>query len=110
MFIKDDRLYLAHIQDAIAKIDKYLGDVAYGHFSANDMMIDAVIRQLAIIGEAANNLSEDFCIAHPEIPFKDIIDMRNILVHDYAGVSTKIVWDTCKQNLPELSECVRASL
>ena len=110
MSIKDDALYLGHIQDAIAKIEKYLTEVDFDTFSVNDMMIDAVIRELAIVGEAANNLSEGFCGAHPEIPFRDIIDMRNILIHNYAGVSVKIVWDTCKHNLPDLKKCVHRSL
>jgi len=107
---KDDRLYLGHIRDAIAKIEKYLADVQFEAFSANDMMVDAVIRELAIIGEATNNLSENFRKVHPEIPFRDIIDMRNILIHNYAGVSTKIVWDTYKHNLPDLKHCVNRSL
>ena len=110
MSTKDDRLYLGHIRDAIAKIEEYLADVQFEKFSANDMMVDAVIRELAIIGEATDDLSEEFCKVHPEIPFRDIIDMRNILIHNYAGVSTRIVWDTCKHNLPGLKECVYRSL
>ena len=74
------------------------------------MMIDAVVRELAIIGEATNNLSDDFRRNHSDIPFRDIIDMRNILIHDYAGVNTKVVWDTCKNNLPELKQFVTDKL
>ncbi len=104
--MKDNTLYLGHIRDAIDKIERYIFDVAFKDFSSNDMMIDAVVRELAIIGGATNNLSDGFRRSHPDIPFRDIIDMRNILIHDYAGVNTKVVWDTCKKNLPELKQLV----
>jgi len=76
-------------------------------FVANRMMVDAVVRQLEIIGEATSKLSKDFREANPEIPFRDIIDMRNVLIHDYAGVNTTIVWETCKNDLPQLREAVK---
>lgn len=104
--MKDNTLYLGHIRDAIDKIERYISDVAFEDFASNDMMVDAVVRELAIIGEATNNLSDDYRRSHPDIPFRDIIDMRNILIHDYAGVNTKVVWDTCKKNLPELKQFV----
>ena len=78
----------------------------YEQFVSNEMMVDAVVRQLEIIGEAANNLSSDFRESHPEIPFRDIIDMRNLLIHNYAEINTKVVWETCKTNLPELKTFV----
>jgi uncharacterized protein with HEPN domain len=71
-----------------------------------NMMVDAVVRELEIIGEATSNLSDDFRTEHSAIPFRDVIDMRNILIHNYAGVNTKIVWDTCKENLPQLKKFV----
>lgn len=102
--MKDNTLYLGHIRDAIDKIERYISGVAFEDFASNDMMIDAVVRELAIIGEATNNLSDGFRRSNPDIPFRDIIDMRNILIHDYAGVNSKVVWDTCKRNLPELKQ------
>jgi len=104
--MKDNTLYLGHIRDAIDKIESYILDVNYEQFASNNMMIDAVVRELAIIGEATNNLSEDFRKNHPEIPFRDIIDMRNILIHNYTDVNIKVVWDTCKNNLPDLKKIV----
>ncbi len=104
--MKDNTLYLGHIRDAIDKIERYISGIIFNDFASNDMMIDAVVRELAIIGEATNNLSDGYRRSHPDIPFRDIIDMRNILIHDYAGVNTKVVWDTCKKNLPELKQFV----
>ncbi len=106
MSTKDETMYLSHIRDAIEKIESYIHDVSYEQFFSNSMIIDAVVRKLEIIGEATNKLSEDFCKNYPEVPFRDIIDMRNILIHDYAGVNNKVVWETCKKNLPELKKFI----
>ena len=102
MSIKDNRLYLGHIRDAIEKIESYIAHVDYEQFAANDMMVDAVVRELEILGEAANNLSPEFSRNHPDIPIRDMIDTRNVLIHNYAGVNTKIVWETCQKDLAEL--------
>ena len=104
--MKDNRLYLEHIRDAIEKIQRYIAEVGYEDFTSNEMMVDAVVRELEIIGEAANNLSDDFRQNNARIPSRDIIDMRNVLIHDYAGVNTRIVWETCKKNLPELKKAI----
>jgi len=104
--MKNDTLYLGHIRDAIENIGSYTAGVDYKKFASNNMMVDAVVRQLEIIGEAANNLSSTFRRKHPDIPFRDIIDMRNVLIHDYAGVNAHIVWDTCQNDLPKLRSCV----
>ena len=100
--MKPDRVYLSHMRDAIAKIERYLTGVDYETFAGNDVMIDAVVRELEIIGEAARNLSVPFVEKHPEIPWSRIRRMRNILIHEYFGVSLKVVWDTSHSNLPQL--------
>jgi uncharacterized protein with HEPN domain len=108
--MKDDTLYLGHINDAIEAIEQYLGIASYDRFTADRMMVDAVVRELEIIGEATSKLSKDFRRGNPHIPFRDIIDMRNVLIHDYAGVNTRIVWETCKNDLPALKKAVKKSL
>jgi uncharacterized protein with HEPN domain len=105
--MKDDTLYLGHIRDAIEAIESYMADVNYRQFASNKMMVDAVVRELEIIGEAVGKLSSDFRESHSDVPFRDIIDMRNVLIHDYAGVNTKIVWDTCKNDLPSLKPVIQ---
>lgn len=97
-----DRAYISHILEAIGKIEKYLDGADFEAFAENDMLLDAVIRELAVIGEAANRLSDNFREKRPDVPFAKIIGMRNFLVHEYFGVETKTVWDTCKEKLPEL--------
>jgi len=108
--MKDDQVYLRHILDAIGKIEIYLEGQAYESFCTNDMMIDAVVRELEIIGEATNNLSEHLRESHPEIPWRDAIDMHNFLIHDYFGIRTHVVWDTCKNDLPLMKELINKLL
>lgn len=108
--LHDDNFYLGHIRDAINSVDKYLGNIDYDSFCQNSMLIDAVVRQIEIIGEASNNLSDKFKNSHSQIPFRDIIDMRNFLAHEYFGVNTKVVWDTCKNDLPELESIINSTL
>ena len=105
--MKPDAVYLSHMRDAIAKIERYLAGVDYETFAANDMMIDAVVRELEIIGAAARNLSVSFLEEHPDIPWSRIKRMRNILIHEYFGVNLKVVWDTTHSNLPQLKAFIR---
>jgi uncharacterized protein with HEPN domain len=108
--MKDDRTYLLHILDAIEKISTYIAAVEFDEFSHNDMMIDAVVRELEIIGEASRHLSEEFQDKHFEIPWYKIKAMRNVLIHEYFGVNLKVVWDTCKNDMPALKTFIEKLL
>jgi len=108
--MKDDKVFLRHILDATKKIEEYLSAVSYEHFSRNDMMIDAIVRELEIIGEASGNISKDFQKEHPDVMWAKMKATRNFLIHEYFAVNTKIVWDTCKENLPELKQFVSGLL
>ena len=104
--MKDDKTYLLHLQEAIEKIERYIASVEFDDFSDDDMMIDAVVRELEIIGEAARNLSDSFQEKHYVIPWYKIKAMRNVLIHEYFGVNLKVVWDTCKNDMPALKSFV----
>lgn len=108
--MKNDKIYLEHILDAIKIIDGYIGNMNYEEFKENQMAIDAVIRQLAVVGEAANNLSQEFVKNNPDLPFRDAIDMRNFLIHEYFGVNVQLVWETAKNDLPGLRKFIEKSL
>jgi uncharacterized protein with HEPN domain len=71
-------------------------------FMASELHQDAAIRSLEVIGEAASQVSAEFHGAHPEIPWRDIIGMRNRLIHAYSNVSLDTVWDVLQTKLPEL--------
>jgi len=104
--MKSDKVYLRHILEAVEKIESYLAGISYEDFSKNSMAIDAVVRELEIIGEASNNLTERFREEHPDMFWAKMKAMRNFIIHEYFAVNTKIVWDTCKNNLPPLKRFI----
>jgi uncharacterized protein with HEPN domain len=88
--------------DAVGKIDQYTEGMAFEDFVKDEKTIDAVIRQLTVIGEAAAHVPEDIISMAPGIPWPEIRGMRNVVVHEYFGVNTRIIWETVKKNLPDL--------
>lgn len=103
--MKDDRVYLAHIRDAIKRIDAFTSG-GRERFLAETIVQDAVIRNLEVIGEAVKGLSEDLRTAHPDIPWKQFAGMRDVLIHHYFGVKLDMVWQVVEDHLPQLRERV----
>ena len=97
---KTDTIYLEDIKKAIKKIHQHLNDTSKERFLENEMQQDAVMRQLAIVGEAADHLSKEFCGNHPTFPVREAADMRNFLIHAYDEVNLEIVWKTIELDLP----------
>lgn len=102
-----DDLYLRHLQDAIDKIERYVA-VGYDEFMHVSHWQDAVIRQLEIIGEAVKRLSPEATQRHPDIPWRRIAGMRDVLIHDYAGVDLEAVWQVAQADLPNLRRAIEA--
>jgi len=100
--MKDDMVYIEHILDAIDKILDYSSGLTHDQFVQNDMVVDAVIRNIEIIGEASKKVSNNLKQVHFEIPWKEIAGMRDKLIHDYLGVDTEIIWQTIIEDLPIL--------
>jgi uncharacterized protein with HEPN domain len=107
---RDDRAYLMHILDAIGQIETYVSGITYEHFAASRMCHDAVIRQIEVIGEATKNLSDNTRVSTPDIPWKDIAGMRDILIHQYFGVDLGAVWDTATIDLPMIKPSIEQLL
>ena len=103
---RDERVYLQHILDAIARIDEYLTGIDETRFHQTNLVQDGVIRQLEIIGEATKQVSPETRAQYPQIPWQDVAGMRDKLIHHYFGVDLDVVWLTVKEDLPFLKEIV----
>jgi uncharacterized protein with HEPN domain len=99
--------YLADIQTAITKVDRYTHGMDIHAFLANELVQDAVLRNIAIIGEAVSKLGKELTERHPDVPWANISGMRNRLVHEYNGINLKLVWNTIQIVIPSFSEKVR---
>lgn len=107
---KDHRLFLDDILEAIAKIRDYTAELDYAAFTKDAKTQDAVVRNLEIIGEAAGRLPDSVLAESPETEWRKIVGMRNILVHEYFGVSIPVIWDIIKNKLDALEIACRSLL
>lgn len=108
--MKEDRLYLIHIEESIDRIHAYVAGLDFHDFMQKSLVQDAVLRNLQVLAESTQRLSADFKAAHPEIEWYKIAGLRNILVHDYLGIDMETVWLVVKNNLPELHEIITTAL
>jgi len=105
--MRDFRLYLDDIQDAIAQIRSYVHGMNQEDFVMDRKTQDAVVRNLEIIGEAAKNLTEEVLKEAPQIDWRKIKALRNILIHEYFGINLSIVWDIVQNKLGQLEVACR---
>lgn len=99
--MKDNKVYLASIIDSINKILEYTKD-GQDAFLNNSMIQDAVIRNLEILGEATKNITTDLRDSRPDIPWRKMAGLRDVLIHDYLGIDVYIVWNVVQDELPDL--------
>jgi uncharacterized protein with HEPN domain len=107
--VKDDRVYLEHIRDALNDIATYT-TAGRDVFFAERMRQDATLRKLEVIGQAVKNLSEQTKSREPQIPWKQVAGMRDKVIHDYFGVNLEIVWGVIEKELPKLGRAIKALL
>ncbi len=90
--------------DAIAKIEQYTQDMDFDTFVTSSMAIDAVVRNIEIVGEASRHLDDAFRNQYPEIPWQKIAGIRNRIVHEYFGVDVSIIWFIVEKELNPLKQ------
>lgn len=107
--MRDDRSRLLDVIEAIERIERY---AARGReaFDRDELLQTWVVHHIQIVGEAVRKLSDALRSEHPEIPWAEIIGMRNIVVHDYFGVDTEEVWAAVERDLPDLKRKIQAIL
>ena len=103
--MKDDRVYLLHVRDAVQRILEYTSEGREAFFQDAKTQ-DAVVRNLEIVGEAVKHLSDAGKSACPEVPWKRVAGMRDKLIHEYFGVNLALVWDVVALDLPNLKACI----
>lgn len=96
---RNPRLYLSDILESIEKIKQYTAGLKYEQFEKASMVIDAVIRNFEIIGEASSHMPEEIQEQHPQVPWYKMKAMRNIMTHEYHRVDLRIVWETAQKDL-----------
>ena len=97
-----DDAYLLDMLLATRKVQQFTQGVTWNQFQGDDLLQNAVMRLIQIVGEAARKVSPEFKQAHPEIPWQGIVGMRNRLVHDYFRIESSRVWEVIEKDLPAL--------
>jgi uncharacterized protein with HEPN domain len=105
--MRDDIAYIEHILLSISKIEVFTGNMTRSDFEQNEMVQDAVIRNIEIIGEVSKRVSSDLKTTYFDIPWKEMSGMRDKLIHDYMGVDIDVVWKTIKTDIPQLSILIK---
>lgn len=104
---REDRLFINDIVQACEKVGRYSAGVSRNQFIADDKTYDAVLRNLEIIGEAVKHLSVKFKEGHSQIEWRKIAGFRDMVVHEYFGLDTNILWDVVTNEVPRLQEQLR---
>ena len=104
MLERDYTLYLQDIIDAIDAIGSYINGLDYEQFIENPMVVDAVLRRLEVIGEAAKAIPPEIRKKNPDIPWTKIVGLRNIVIHRYFGIDEENIWEIVTVNIVQLKQ------
>jgi hypothetical protein len=99
---RDPDLLIEDMLAAIRKIERYIEGMEQGQFRQDEKTVDAVARNLEILGEATRQIPEDFMARFPDVPWRQMAGLRNRIVHDYFGLDLEIIWQIIRHNLPTL--------
>jgi len=107
---RDVRLFLTDIHGAIEKIERYSKGLTLEEFWENELVADAVVRNLEIIGEAARHVPDEFRARFPEADWRRVVGFRNVVIHEYFDVDLDIVWVVITRHMPKLKKVVARML
>ena len=101
---RDIRVHIEDVLDSIAKIEQYTQAIDEQDFLANTQLQDAVLRRLEIMGEAVKNIPLTFRDRYPDVPWKKIAGLRDVLIHEYFGVNMRRAWKVARQDIFDLKQ------
>jgi len=107
---RDFRVYLEDILEAIARIQRYTQGLSQDAFADDQRTVDAIVRNLEVIGEAVKQLPAEVRLRAPAVEWQKIAGLRDILIHQYFGIDIEIVWDVVQTKLPDLRAAVLSIL
>ena len=108
--MRDPKLYLKDILEAMEAIERFVGGIDFETFEGDDMRVSAVIQKFEIIGEASKSVPESIKQKYTTVPWRDMAGMRDRLIHFYFGIKYDLVWNTIKQDIPEVKPLIREIL
>ncbi|SRR3989338_10717466 len=103
---KDAMIFLEHILESINDIESFSHDVSKEELGKNREKLNAIVRSIEIIGEAAKNIPNPFKKEHPKVAWKEIVGVRDVLIHHYFGIDLNILWEIIKKDIPILKKQV----
>ncbi len=103
---RDYRVYLEDVLESIGRIQHYVGGFSFDSFQDDRRTVDAVVRNLEIIGEAVKQLPEGIRTKHPDVDWKKIAGLRDILIHNYFGIDLELIWDILENKLTPLQKAI----
>lgn len=105
-----DLAYVRDMVDYARRVVHHMDGVDRDRLEDDTLVQDAVVRALSTVGEAARGVSEEFRSAHPDIPWREIVGMRDVLVHDYTTINFDVVWSAATTDVPDLIPSLQALL
>jgi uncharacterized protein with HEPN domain len=107
---RDYKVWLEDILEAVGKIHAYMEGMSQKTFAADPKTLDAVVRNLEIVGEAIKKIPDEVRSKHPAVDWKKIAGLRDILIHEYFGIDVEIIWDIVQNKLPVLEKQIKLIL
>jgi uncharacterized protein with HEPN domain len=104
------RDYLEDIYKEMERAEKFVENLDFSDIMDDDKTLYACIRSLEIIGEAVKRIPDDFRKKYEEVPWKDMSGMRDVLIHDYLGANTDVIWKTIKEDIPKVKPIFKKML